>query len=176
MLPSFLLLGPKYAIVILMTSERANQTAVSFNALPQDEQVARLRERLAGTFADGVGVEIIELQQGFLAVELTVEARHVASNGFLHAGALVTLADTACGFGCYAHLPVDAVNFATIELKTNFLRTVTSGRVRAEARLVHPGRRTQVWDASVLDLTKTDLSEMTQRQLALFRCTQMILY
>ena len=151
-----------------MISESANQTAASFHALPRDKQLTQLRGRLAGTFSSSVGVELVELGEGFLAAELAVQPRHVASNGFLHAGALVTLADTACGYGCYAHLPAEATNFATIELKTNFLRTVTSGRVRAEALLVHPGRRTQVWDARVED--------EAGRQLALFRCTQMILY
>ncbi len=134
-----------------MTSQIVNQSEASaFRSLPHDEQVARLRERMAGTFSGSVGVELTELGEGFLAVALSVQPRHVASNGFLHAGALVTLADTACGYGCYAHLPADATNFATLELKTNFLRTVTSGRVRAEASLVHPGRRTQVWDARVV--------------------------
>ena len=152
-----------------MTSQSANPAEASaFRALPHEQQVAQLRERMAGTFSGSVGVELVELGERFLAVALTVQPRHVASNGFLHAGALVTLADTACGYGCYAHLPADAINFATLELKTNFLRTVTSGRVRAEASLVHSGRRTQVWDARVTD--------EAGRPLALFRCTQMILY
>ncbi len=152
-----------------MTSEITNPIgAAAFRALPHAEQVARLRERMVGTFSGSVGVELVELGEGLLAVALSVEPRHVASNGFLHAGALVTLADTACGYGCYAHLPAEATNFATLELKTNFLRTVTSGRVQAEATLVHPGRRTQVWDARVVD--------ESGRQMALFRCTQMILY
>jgi uncharacterized protein (TIGR00369 family) len=92
----------------------------------------------------------------------------MAANGYLHAGTVVTLADTACGFGCLANLPPGAHNFTTIELKSNFLRTTTRGRLRAEAQLLHGGRRTQVWDATVMD--------GEEQVLALFRCTQMLLY
>lgn len=92
----------------------------------------------------------------------------MAANGFLHAGTVVTLADTACGFGCIASLPEGAHSFTTVELKSNFLRTATAGRLEARATLVHGGRRTQVWDATVVD--------SDGHTLALFRCTQMLLY
>ena len=79
------------------------------------------------------------------------------------------MADTACGFGCFASLPEGAQSFTTVELKSNFLRTVGPGAViRAEARLVHGGRRTQVWDATVYTAE--------HKPLALFRCTQMLIY
>ena len=80
----------------------------------------------------------------------------------------MTLADTACGYGCIANLPAGAHSFTTIELKSNFMRTATAGVIEARARLTHGGRRTQVWDATVVDAQ--------ERTLALFRCTQMILY
>lgn len=114
-----------------------------------------------------MGIEVVEVRTGFVCLQLVVQPHHVAPNGYLHAGTVVTLADTACGFGCLSNLPEGARNFTTVELKANFLRTVTSGVVRAEARLVHEGKRTHVWDATVLDAQS--------RSLALFRCTQMFI-
>lgn len=99
----------------------------------------------------------------------TVDGRHHAGNGFLHAGALVTLADTACGYGCMAGLPDGASGFTTVELKSNHVGTIATGTIAATATRVHAGRTTQVWDATV---TARD----GDRPLALFRCTQMILY
>jgi 1,4-dihydroxy-2-naphthoyl-CoA hydrolase len=81
----------------------------------------------------------------------------------------VALLDTACGFGCMLSYPVGAVGFTTIELKTNFLGTAREGRVSCEARLTHGGRTTQVWDAEAK-------AGETMKTIALFRCTQMILY
>ena len=82
---------------------------------------------------------------------------------------MIALADTACGYGCVASLPDGASGFTTIELKTNFLGTVTEGALACEASLVHGGRTTQIWDAIVT-------SEETRKKLALFRCTQLLLY
>ena len=92
-----------------------------------------------------------------------------APHGYLHGGAVVALADTACGYGCVASLPEGATGFTTIELKANYLGTVQDGPVVADARLVHGGHRTQVWDAVVSD-------EVTGRTISLVRCTQMVLY
>jgi uncharacterized protein (TIGR00369 family) len=59
--------------------------------------------------------------------------------------------------------------FTTSELKSNFLRsTVEDDALRCEARLVHGGRTTQVWDATVT-------RESDEKPLALFRCTQYLL-
>jgi uncharacterized protein (TIGR00369 family) len=96
-----------------------------------------------------------------------VADHHLAPHGFLHAGAVVTLADTAAGYGCFASLPEGATGFTTIELKSNFLGTAREGRIACEARRVHNGRTTQVWDATVTHEGKT---------IALFRCTQFLLY
>jgi uncharacterized protein (TIGR00369 family) len=96
-------------------------------------------------------------------------ARHMAPNGYLHAASVIALADSCCGFGCVASLPPGAKGFTTIELKSNFLGTARRGEaVSARARLVHGGRTTQVWDAEVaVEGGKT---------IALFRCTQLLLY
>jgi uncharacterized protein (TIGR00369 family) len=131
---------------------------------PLSRRALRLRDGLPGQ----LGIELVEVRPGYLCLEMAIRPQHMAANGYLHAGAVVTLADTACGFGCIASLPDGAQSFTTIELKTNFMRTASEGRIRAEARLVHGGRRTQVWDATVLDASG--------RVLALFRCTQMVLY
>ncbi len=88
-------------------------------------------------------------------------------HGYLHGGTVVALADSACGFGTIASLPEGAQSFTTVELKTNFMGTAREGVCRA--RLVHGGRTTQVWDAEVIN-------QAIGRTIALFRCTQMLLY
>jgi uncharacterized protein (TIGR00369 family) len=103
-------------------------------------------------------------------VEAALEVRpiHLAPNGFLHAAAVVALADTATGYGCARSLPVGATGFATAELKANLLGTATNGEIHCVASLLHGGRTTQVWDAVVND--------PRGRALAVFRCTQVILW
>jgi uncharacterized protein (TIGR00369 family) len=87
----------------------------------------------------------------------------------LHAATVIALADTACGYGTMAALPDGGSGFTTVEPKANFLGTTREAAIACEARLVHGGRTTQVWDATVVD-------ERTTKTIALFRCTQLVLY
>ena len=116
-----------------------------------------------------LGFEVIEVSEKQAVVDCTIEKHHMAPNGYLHAGTVVSLADTAAGYGCIANLPEGASSFTTVELKTNFLGTAREGRIRCVAKPVHMGRTTQVWDA---EITRNE----TGKTIALFRCTQMILY
>ena len=122
------------------------------------------RDRLPGL----LGIQIDEIEEGHVRMHLPLRPELLAPNGYLHAGTVVALADSACGYGCIASLPDGATGFTTIELKTNFLATVLEGTLLVESRRVHAGRTTQVWDASV--------SSENGKTLALFRCTQLLLY
>jgi uncharacterized protein (TIGR00369 family) len=115
-----------------------------------------------------LGVDVVSIEDGRVVLRLPVRPDLLAPNGYLHAGTVVTLADTACGYGCFAFLPEGGTGFTTIELKTNFLGTAREGSLECEAARVHGGRTTQVWDATVRDARG--------KTLALFRCTQLILY
>jgi uncharacterized protein (TIGR00369 family) len=125
------------------------------------------RERGQDLYPGLLGIEVTELEHGRARGELSIEKRHIAPNGYLHAGAVVSLADTVCGYGCVASLPEGRTNFTTIELKANFVSAARSGTLSCDARLVHGGRTTQVWDATV--------SDGGGKSVALFRCTQLLL-
>jgi 1,4-dihydroxy-2-naphthoyl-CoA hydrolase len=121
--------------------------------------------RLPGLF----GLELLAVEHGRLEARMDVRDEFLAPNGFLHAGAVVTLADSACGIGCRASLPEGASGFTTIEVKSNFLRSARAGDgLHCVATLSHGGRTTQVWDAVVT-------RESDGKDLALFRCTQYLL-
>lgn len=122
-----------------------------------------------GSLPAMLGLEWHEWGDGRVTGALELAPMHLAPNGYLHAATVVALADTACGYGCMISLPEGASGFTTIELKTNFLGTARAGRVTTRARLVHGGRMTQIWDAEVL-------ADGRPGPIALFRCTQMILY
>ena len=126
-------------------------------------------ERGANTLPGYLGIEILEIAENRVSARLPVRQKLLAPNGYLHAGSVVTLADTAAGYACMAHLPEGAHSFTTIELKSNHLGTARDGAIAAVATPAHLGRTTQVWDVTVTD-------EANGKTIALFRCTQMILY
>ena len=114
-----------------------------------------------------IGVAFDGFEDGVMRSHLELRKAHFAPNGYVHAGAIVTLADTTAGYGCILSFPEGVTGFTTVELKTNFLRSAREGTIRCEGRLVHGGRTTQLWDATV--------SDPDGRPMALFRCTQLLL-
>ncbi|MFZ4535832.1 PaaI family thioesterase [Propionivibrio sp.] len=137
--------------------------------LHSDFSIEEFNQRGAEYLPGYLGIEITAVSQGTLSSRMSIRKLHFAPNDFLHAASIVALADTSCGYATYAHLPEGAASFTTIELKSNHLGTVREGGIACIATAQHLGRNTQVWDAVVTD-------ESNARKIALFRCTQMILW
>lgn len=128
-----------------------------------------LNRRSGDSLPGWFGMNVVEVAEGLVAMEYVIRPQYLAPNGYLHAASVIALADTAAGYATIAHLPEGATSFTTIELKCNFIGTATEGSLRAEARAAHQGRTTQLWDAVVTHVE-------SGRTIALFRCTQMILW
>ncbi len=128
-----------------------------------------LNRRGEGRLPGLIGLRIVSLQANRLDAELDIRPELLAPNGYLHAASVIALADTAAGYACLAHLPDGAQNFTTIELKSNFLGTAREGTLACVATPAHLGRTTQVWDCVVT-------RKVDGGTLALFRCTQMVLW
>lgn len=133
------------------------------------KDAAYFNEICLGTFPGLLGITFTDVNPERVCTEMSITATHLAPNGYLHAGSVVTLADTTCGNGCIANLPEGALSFTTVELKSNHLGTAREGMLTCIATPAHLGRSTQVWDASVT-------AAATGKTIALFRCTQLILY
>jgi 1,4-dihydroxy-2-naphthoyl-CoA hydrolase len=129
----------------------------------------QLNDLLPGTLPGLLGIMIDDHEPGRLTAHLEVRPDLLAPNGYLHAATVVALADTACGLATRALLPDGSAGFTTIELKSNFLGTAREGRIGVVATNAHAGRTTQVWDAVVTN-------EDSGRSMALFRCTQSVLW
>lgn len=129
----------------------------------------QLNARGQGYLPGLLGIEFLSLESGRFKSRLTIKPEFLAPNGYLHAAVVIALADTTCGYGTFTDLPDGANNFTTIELKSNFLGTARQGGITCTATRLHGGRTTQIWDAEVKD-------EESGKSIALFRCTQLILY
>lgn len=124
------------------------------------------RSRLPGL----LGMTILSCEPALVTGRIPVTAPLIAGTGYLWAPVVIALADTLCAYGAGLNRPTGSQSFTTVELKTNFLGTVgEGGAIFGRATPTHLGRTTQVWDAVVTD-------EATEKTIALFRCTQLILY
>jgi 1,4-dihydroxy-2-naphthoyl-CoA hydrolase len=150
---------------------RTNDFYEGIQMKPDDHfEVLKKKYQSIDNYFRFMGVVINELGIGLSRGELAIQKPGFdGPPGFIHAGVIVSLADSCAGAGCEANLPTGAVGFTTVELKTNLLGSAGEGKLLCEANATHMGRSTQVWDAVVMH-------EGSGRKLALFRCTQMILY
>jgi uncharacterized protein (TIGR00369 family) len=127
-----------------------------------------LHQRQVDTLPGRFGLKVTEIVEGRMRASLELQPWMMAPNGFLHAATVILLADSTAGYACIAHLPEGSKGFTTVELKSNFLGTAKSGVLATEAVAEHLGRTTQVWSATVYS--------PEGKKMALFRCTQMVLW
>jgi len=135
-----------------------------------DGEVRRINEFFSTRVPGLLGVEAVEITPDRVVGQMDVTPPLIAGTGYLFAPAVIALADSLAAIGVGRSRPGESQSFTTIELKANFLGSARQGeRVVGVAVAVHKGRSTQVWDCTVTN-------ETTGRTIALFRCTQMILY
>ena len=130
--------------------------------------VKQMNSLAKDSFVSHLGIKITKVNKQGAVAKLKVSKAIMAPNALIHGGAITSLADTACGFGTMYHLKKDQM-FATIELKTNFISAVQRGIIVCEATLIHKGKTLHVWDSKIFE-------EKSLKVIALFRCTQMIIY
>jgi len=79
------------------------------------------------------------------------------------------VADTIAGYSSIAHLPENGKSFTTLELKCNFIKAIREGKMKCACVAEHLGRTTHVWRVIVSNME-------SEKKIALFSCTQLILY
>lgn len=122
-----------------------------------------------GKLPEHLGLTITEVADGRVAGRFEIRQDLVAHTGYLLAGAVLSVADILCAYGVSTAWPEGANGFTTVEVKCNFTGTLREGAAVCVAQLLHGGRTTQIWDATVTD-------EASGKLMAAFRCTQIILY
>lgn len=99
---------------------------------------------------DMLGISLVKIEPGFSLLEMTVRKEHTHNGGIVQGGIITVLADSAIAYAVRSALREDAGQ-TSIDLKINFIRPVSAGKITAEGWLVHLGRRTAVGESIVLD-------------------------
>ena len=114
-----------------------------------------------------LGIRFDETSAERVVLSLDWAQELCTTNGMLHGGVLMALADSAGGVSAMLNLPKGATGTATIESKTNFLGAVSSGTVTATAMPLHRGGTTIVVETSVRDAAGKLVAKVIQTQLVL---------
>lgn len=120
-------------------------------------------------FPEMLGIVITHLEERKMNAKMSVRKDFFAPNNFLHAGSIVTFADTVAGYSTIAHLPEKGKSFTTLELKIQLMKAIRKGTLYCECTAEHMGKTTQIWRVIVSDME-------SKKKIAVFSCTQLILY
>jgi uncharacterized protein (TIGR00369 family) len=131
------------------------------------EKDATAAVRQAMPLCETLGIRADEYSGERVVLSLDWSESLCTSNGVLHGGAIMALADSAGGACAFLNLPAEASGTATIESKTNFLGAVRGGTVTASSTPLHRGRATIVIETSVRDATGKLVAKVTQTQMIL---------
>jgi uncharacterized protein (TIGR00369 family) len=140
---------------------------------PKDPNFA---DRVRASFArqrmmQTLGVEITRLAPGEIELAMPYEAAFTQQPGFIHAGIMATVLDSACGYAAFSLMPTDAA-VLTVEFKTNLLAPAKGERFLFRAHVVKPGRTLTVCDGQAFALE--NLAD--ERLVATMNGTLMALY
>ena len=113
-----------------------------------------------------LGIELVEVTPDRVLARLKVTEKLMTVGGSIHGGTLMAFADTIGAAGTVANL-AEGQRTATLESKTNFIAGCRSGTVQAEAKPIHKGKRTHVWETRITDEAGKLLSVTTQTQMIL---------
>jgi len=106
--------------------------------------------KLAPPIAKLLGMRALAWGAGAATIELVADERHANPMGTLHGGVLCDLADLAMGAACKSALDADE-SFTTLELKINFMKPITRGTLRGEAKVKKQGKTIVLVECSVFD-------------------------
>jgi 1,4-dihydroxy-2-naphthoyl-CoA hydrolase len=113
--------------------------------------LAQLNAMNKNTMMEQLGIEYLEVAEGYLKAKMPVDNRTRQPMGLLHGGASLALAETVGSFGSALLVDLEKLDVRGAHMSANHIRSVKDGWVYAEARIIHRGRNTHVWNIDILD-------------------------
>ncbi|MGD9818572.1 MAG: PaaI family thioesterase [Desulfomonilaceae bacterium] len=95
-----------------------------------------------------IGARLVGVRPGIVTIEMNHSEKLTQQHGYIHAGAITTLADNACGYAAYSLMPPNT-EVLTVEFKVNFLAPSRGDKFVAIGRVLKPGRTLSVCVAEV---------------------------
>lgn len=112
------------------------------------EEVSKLNK---GTLMEQIGIEYLEIRDGFMSARMPVDERTFQPYGILHGGATIALAETLASFGSALMVDPEKYDVRGQNVTVNHVRSARNGWVIGEATIIHKGRTTHIWNVDVKD-------------------------
>ena len=115
-----------------------------------------------------IGAELAVVQPGLVEIALPYRRDLTQQDGYLHAGIITTIADSAAGYAAFSLMPAGA-RVLSVEFKVNLLRPASGDNFLARAEVIKPGKTLTVVRADVFGLTGKQRTLVATMQGTMFR-------
>jgi uncharacterized protein (TIGR00369 family) len=116
---------------------------------PDPHFESRIRDSFADqNFLKTIGATLARIQPGEVEIEAPFEKQLAQQDGFLHAGVVTALVDTACGYAAYSLMPAGS-RVLSVEFKINMLSPAVGERFLARGRVIKSGRTLTVCEGKL---------------------------
>src|SRR6476659_1484935 len=116
-----------------------------------------------------LGAELTRVEPGLIEIRLPYRADLAQQHGYLHAGIVATIADSACGYAAYTLMPANS-EVLSVEFKVNLMRPAKGKRFIAVANVLKPGKTLSVVRADVFGIDGGDQRELIATMLGTMIC------
>ena len=116
-----------------------------------------------------IGARLMVLEPGIVEISVPYRSDLTQQHGYLHAGIVTTIADSAAGYAAYSLMPAGA-EVLSVEFKVNLLRPAQGKSFLAHAEVIKPGRTLTVAGADVFGISDSDKQELIATMLATLIC------
>ncbi|MFN0120928.1 MAG: PaaI family thioesterase [Blastocatellia bacterium] len=115
-----------------------------------------------------IGAQITRIEPGLVEIALSFSAELTQQHGYLHAGIVTTIVDSACGFAAYSLMPGDS-GVLTVEYKVNLLSPASGEKFIATGRVIKPGKTLTVCAGEVVALAAGKRKQIAIMQATMIR-------
>lgn len=121
---------------------------------PQDPN---FRQRITDSFNQQqvmatLGAELVRVDPGEVVIRLPYQPKLTQQHGFLHAGVVTAIIDTACGYAAYSLMPADS-QVLSVEFKINLMAPAKGDELVATGKVIKPGRNITVCNGDAVMIT-----------------------
>ena len=118
-----------------------------------------------------IGARLSLVEPGVIEITLPYRADLAQQHGYLHAGVVATIADSACGYAAFTLMPAGS-NVLSVEFKVNLLRPAQGVEFVARAEVIKAGRTLTVVRADVFGIAKNEAKELVATMQGTMICLQ----
>jgi uncharacterized protein (TIGR00369 family) len=124
--------------------------SVKITKVNKTELIARANEISKDTLMETLGIQFVDLGEDYIEATMPVNSKVHQPAGLLHGGASVALAESVGSCGSQIILRDPSAQVVGIEINANHIRSVRSGTVKAQGKIIHKGKTTHVWEIRII--------------------------